>query len=104
MHPVFRAPDNGAIPIYLIDAKSFGDGRGLDQGALAFARAAGFEPKPGRYLLLPGKGDNSKLAGVLFGIDAPDASARDPFGTPHRTGSPVSKSCRWRALHGRASM
>ena len=64
MHPVFRAPDDGAIPIYLIDAKSFGDGHGLDQGALAFARAAGFEPKPGRYLLLPGKGDNSKLAGV----------------------------------------
>ena len=64
----------------MIDAKSFGDGHGLDQGALAFARAAGFEPKPGRYLLLPGKGDNSKLAGVLFGIDAPDASARDPFG------------------------
>ena len=80
MHPVFRAPDDGAIPIYLIDAKSFGDGRGLDPGALAFARAAGFEPKPGRHLLLPGKGDNSKLAGVLFGIDAPDASARDPFG------------------------
>src|SRR4249920_3594819 len=74
MHPVFRAPDNGAIPIYLIDAKSFGDGRGLDPAALAF------EPKPGRHLLLPGKGDAPKLAGVLFGIEAPDAPSRDPFG------------------------
>ena len=80
MHPVFCAPDDGAIPIYLIDAKSFGDGRGLDPAALAFARAVGFEPKPGRHLLLPGKGDAPKLAGVLFGIEAPDAPARDPFG------------------------
>jgi leucyl aminopeptidase len=76
MHPVFRAPDAGAIPIFLVDAKNFGPG--LDPAALAFARAAGFEPKPGRHLLLPG--DGSKLAGVLYGIDTLDAPARDPFG------------------------
>jgi leucyl aminopeptidase len=80
MHPVFRAPDGGATPIYLVDAKSFADGRGLASAALGFARAASWEPKAGRHLLLPGEGGGSKLAGVLFGVDAPDAPARDPFG------------------------
>ena len=80
MHPVFRAPDGGATPIYLVDAKSFADGRGLAPAALGFARAAGWEPKAGRHLLLPGEGGGSKLAGVLFGVDAPDAPGCDPFG------------------------
>ena len=80
MHPVFRAPDGGATPIYLVDAKSFADGRGLAPAALGFARAAGWEPKAGRHLLLPGEGGGSKLAGVLFGVDVPDAPACDPFG------------------------
>ena len=80
MHPVFRAPDGGATPIYLVDAKSFADGRGLAPAALGFARVAGWEPKAGRHLLLPGEGGGSKLAGVLFGVDAPDAPACDPFG------------------------
>ena len=80
MHPVFRAPDGGATPIYLVDAKSFADGRGLAPAALGFARVAGWEPKAGRHLLLPGEGGGSKLAGVLFGVDAADAPACDPFG------------------------
>jgi leucyl aminopeptidase len=80
MHPVFRAPDSGATPIYFVDANTFGSTRdGLAPVARAFAQAAGFEPKPGRHLLLPGAGNDAKLAGVLFGIDPPDAAARDPF-------------------------
>ena len=80
MHPVFRAPDSGATPIYFLDANTFASTcDGLAPAARAFAHAAGFEPKPGRHLLLPGAGDGAKLAGVLFGIDTPDAPARDLF-------------------------
>ena len=39
----------------------------------AFADAAGFEPKSGRYLLLPGK-NGEALGGVLFGLEGPDES------------------------------
>src|SRR5262245_3425751 len=79
MHPAFRAPGSGAVPIYFVDSKTFGEGDGLDPSARAFARAAGFEPKPGRHLLLPGAGHATVLAGVLFAVDPPDAAARDPF-------------------------
>ena len=80
MHPAFRAPGSGAVPIYFVDAKSFGEEQGgLDPRARAFARAAGFEPKPGRHLLLPGNDGAPNLAGVLFGIDTPDAPARNSF-------------------------
>ena len=40
----------------------------------AFAEAAGFEPKSGRHLLLPGQGG---LEGVLFAVDAADARVHD---------------------------
>jgi leucyl aminopeptidase len=81
MHPAFREPGAGAIPIYCVDAKSFGEPRdGLDPASRAFARAAGFEPKPGRHLMLPGNSADLSVAGVLFGIELPDAPARDPFG------------------------
>ena len=43
--------------------------------ARAFADAAGFEPRAGRSVLLPGNGG---LAGVLFGIEAAD-ELKDPF-------------------------
>jgi len=82
MHPVFRAPDDGAIPIYLIDAKSFGDGRGLDPAALAFARAVGFEPKPGRHLLRPGKGDiqvNGRAFDSYFQTESLRVPVRQPL-------------------------
>ena len=42
-------------------------------------RAAGFEPKAGRLLLLPGKsGDKNGLGGVLFGLEGAD-DAKDLF-------------------------
>jgi leucyl aminopeptidase len=76
MHPIFRAPGSGGIPIYFIDAASVGLERdGLAQAAWNFARAAGFEAKPGRVLLLPGKTGAAEIGGVLFGTDA-----ADPFG------------------------
>ena len=42
-----------------------------------FADAAGFEPKPGRHLLLPG--DGGRLGGVLFGIEPESKTAKDLF-------------------------
>ena len=51
--------------------------QGLDAGARTFADAAGFEPKPGRHLLLPG--GTTGIAAVLFGVGRADAPDRDPF-------------------------
>src|SRR6202140_5423447 len=57
-----------AVPIWFVTAATYADVRGrLDAPARAFADGAGFEPKAGRHLLLPGQGG---LGGVLFGIEA----------------------------------
>ena len=63
-----------AVPIWFVTAASYPDVREtLGTEACAFADAAGFEPKPGRLLLLPGKnGGNSGLGGVLFGLEGAD--------------------------------
>jgi leucyl aminopeptidase len=59
-----------AVPIWFVTAATYPDVRErLDAEALAFADAAGFEPKAGRHLLLPAK---NGLSGVLFGIEAAD--------------------------------
>lgn len=65
-----------AIPIWFVTAASYPDVRKtLAAEARAFADAAGFEPKAGRHLLLPGpKG----LGGVLFGLEG-DGEAADRF-------------------------
>ena len=65
-----------AVPIWFVTAASYPDVRkAIGTEACAFADAAGFEPKAGRHLLLPGK---KGLGGVLFGLEADD-EARDPF-------------------------
>jgi leucyl aminopeptidase len=63
-----------AIPIWFVTATSYPDVRKtIGTDACAFADAAGFEPKAGRLLLLPGrKGDMGRLGGVLFGLEGPD--------------------------------
>ncbi len=77
MDPVFVAGGTAdAIPIWFVTAASYPEVRerlGADAGA--FAAAAGFEPKAGRHLLLPGK---NGLGGVLFGIEATDETM-NPF-------------------------
>ena len=40
-------------------------------------RAAGYEPKPGRYLVVPAA--DGKLAGVLFGLETADEPVKDLF-------------------------
>jgi len=71
MNSIFVARDAaGAVPIWFVTAATYADVRaGLEASARAFADAAGFEPKAGRHLLLPGK---DGLGGVLFGIEATD--------------------------------
>jgi leucyl aminopeptidase len=70
------SPD--AVPIWFVTAANYSDLRKMigAQGCL-FADAAGFEPKPGRLLLLPAK-NGDRLGGVLFGLEAPD-DPKDPF-------------------------
>jgi leucyl aminopeptidase len=65
-----------AIPICFVTAASYpGVRESLEAPARAFADAAGFEPKAGQHLLLPGK---SGVGGVLFALEA-DGDAKDPF-------------------------
>jgi leucyl aminopeptidase len=79
MHPAFVARGEAAqpVPIWFVTAATEPQVRGdLDSGARAFAGAAGFEPQPGRHLLLPGA---DTLSGVLFGLEAPDKPVKDLF-------------------------
>jgi leucyl aminopeptidase len=65
-----------AIPIWFVTAASYPDIRErLDTAMRGFADAAGFEPKAGRHLLLPGK---NGLGGMLFGLEGADET-RDLF-------------------------
>jgi leucyl aminopeptidase len=80
MHPVFaaRAGKTDSVPIWFVTAAIWDNIRErLDETALAFAEASGFEPKPGRYLVLPSA--KSGLGGVLFAIENADAPAKDLF-------------------------
>jgi leucyl aminopeptidase len=80
MHPVFVAhgEDANAVPIWFVTAAGWDDAGGpLDAGTRVFARAAGYEPRPGNHLLVPGP--DGKLGGVLFGIENPKAANRNPF-------------------------
>jgi leucyl aminopeptidase len=70
------SPD--AIPIWFVTAANYPDVRKMvGTEGCAFADAAGFEPKPGRHLLLPGK-NGDRLGGVLFGLEGAD-DPKDPF-------------------------
>lgn len=78
MNQIFTAGRSAdAVPIWFVTGKTYAELRDhLDEGARAFADAAGFEPKAGRHLLLP---SNSGVGGVLFGIDDADDARSDPF-------------------------
>jgi leucyl aminopeptidase len=80
MHSAFvtRGKTAEAVPIWFVSASGWRDLRqSLDQRALAYADAAGFEPKPGRFLLLPGS--NGAIGGALFGVDGADEKLPDRF-------------------------
>jgi leucyl aminopeptidase len=72
---IARATAN-AVPIWFVTAQTYADVRKhLGAEGSTFADAAGFQPKPGRHLLLPAKG---RLGGVLFGLEE-TAEPKDPF-------------------------
>jgi leucyl aminopeptidase len=77
MNSIFTASGTAAaIPIWFVNAANYAEVRDrLDAPARAFAGAANFNPKPGRYLVLPGA---VGLSGVLFGIEA-TGETTDPF-------------------------
>jgi leucyl aminopeptidase len=79
MHAAFVTQSKGAaIPIWFASSANWKDVRqSLDQQAVAYADAAGFEPKPGRFVLLPGK--SGTVGGVVFAIESRDEKFRDPF-------------------------
>src|SRR5436190_2233947 len=72
IHPAFlRRGETPSVPITFVTAATWPAIRsGLDAPARAYADAAGFEPRPGRHLLLPGP--QEALAGVLFAIEGND--------------------------------
>ena len=75
MHPSFVTGGAG-VPVHFVHSANADAVLGaLPAHARAFASAAGFEAKPGKLLLLPGEGGT--LAGVLFGLEAPDAAIKD---------------------------
>ena len=77
MHPVFVAPGaTGDVPIHFVTPATWPQIRdGLTVDARAFAEAAGFEPKPGRHLVLPA----AKGLSVLFATEDADAPNKEPF-------------------------
>src|SRR5262245_40865346 len=76
MHLAFVAPGSAATSIWFVTAQTWGDFRaGLDERARAFADAAGFEPKAGRHLVLPGA---DGVGGVVFGLEG-TGERKNPF-------------------------
>jgi leucyl aminopeptidase len=80
MHPIFlpRGQIGSTVPVTFVNAASWRELRDeLDSRTRAFADAAGFEPSPGRHLLLPSA--EGALAGVLFAIERNDDPNKDLF-------------------------
>jgi leucyl aminopeptidase len=71
MHPVFAARTKAAQPIWFVTRADFSQVvTKLDRATKGFVKASGFEPTPGRHLILPSA---SGLGGVLFALE--DANA-----------------------------
>ena len=78
MHPIFVTADKQAVPILFVTAKTFTEAtKILGTREHVFIKAAGFEPKAGKHLLVPN--ETGKLAGVLFGLEDADDPAKDLF-------------------------
>ena len=67
MHPVFVARSKAALPIWFVTDSTFPKVIAkLGKSDRAYVKAAGFEPRPGRHLVLPSA---AGVAGVLFGLE-----------------------------------
>jgi leucyl aminopeptidase len=78
MHPIFARAGEPSVPILFVTAANFDKATEIiDDRERTFLRAAGYEPKPGRHLLVPAV--DGKLAGVLFGLENADEPLKDLF-------------------------
>lgn len=79
MHPLLRpAGTAGAVPVTFVTPKTWPAVRDrLKPAQQTFAGAIGFEPKPGRCVVIPDT--KGEVGLVLFGIEADDAAHRDPL-------------------------
>jgi len=79
MHPIYVSAGTAqTVPIFFVTASNFDAAtKPLDKHGRAFARAAGFEAKPGRHLLVPDA--QGRLAAVLFGLENDDEPVKDLF-------------------------
>jgi leucyl aminopeptidase len=67
MHPAFVARSKAALPIWFVTPADFAKvAARLDKRARAFVKASGFEPKPGRHLILPAA---NGTGGALFALE-----------------------------------
>ncbi len=73
-HSFFAEAGTSATPIWFVTKATWPDIRaGLPASAQAFADAAGFEPKSGRYLAVPAA--DGSIAAILFAIENKKADA-----------------------------
>ncbi|HWP27065.1 MAG TPA: leucyl aminopeptidase family protein [Xanthobacteraceae bacterium] len=79
MHPAFVIHYDGtAVPIWFASTSNWRElRRKLKPQAVAYADAAGFEPKPSKFVLLPDQ--NGGIDGAVFAIEGRDEKFRDPF-------------------------
>ncbi len=78
MHPIFAKPGEPAVPILFVSTANFDTAiENVDDRERIFVRAAGYEPKHGRYLAVPAA--DGKLAGILFGLEDAAEPVKDLF-------------------------
>jgi leucyl aminopeptidase len=78
MPSLYTARSENAVPIWFVHSGNWAEvSTALEPTARAFAEGTGFEPLPGRHALLPQP--DGGFGGVLFGVEAPDQPAKDPF-------------------------
>lgn len=78
MHALLLPAGSPAIPVHCVAAGDWPElGQGLAPLARAFARAQGFEARPGQHVLLPAA--DGSLAAVLLGVEPATMRRRDPF-------------------------
>ena len=79
MHPVYvKAGTTPATPILFVNEANYAQAsKVLDAREQAFVTATGFEPKAGRHLIV--QGADGGIGGILFGIEAADATVKDHF-------------------------
>ncbi len=77
MHPIFATRSANARPIWFVTEATYRNLRPKIGAAALFADAVGFEPKPARHAVVPGKKDGEVV--VLCGLEPPGAADPDLF-------------------------